>query len=68
MSQPRYMSAVDAAPYDWRIDSQRCYTLWCAAKREMGIREGTIEPLTEAERAWAAQGPVPVQQIQAGRT
>jgi hypothetical protein len=61
------MSAVEAVPYDWRIDAQASYALWCSAKREQAIRDGRIAPETDTERAWAAEGPVPVQQLQAGR-
>jgi hypothetical protein len=53
--------------YDGGVDAFLSYQTWAAAKREMGIREGTIEPRTEAERKWARHGPVPVEQLQAGR-
>lgn len=54
-------------PFDWRIDSGNSYVLWCAAKREIGIRAGQIPPETARERRWRDEGPVQVQQLEAGR-
>jgi hypothetical protein len=54
-------------PFDWRTDSFRSYELAIAAKREQAIRAGEIEPLTTTERRWAAEGPVPVPRMEAGR-
>jgi hypothetical protein len=58
---------MSARQYTWQADAIGSYALWCAAKREQAIREGRIAPETDTERQWAALGPVPVQQLQAGR-
>ena len=55
--------------YDPAVDSLRSYEDGIAAVREKRIRAGLITPQTDAERKWAAEGPVPPEQLlDAGRT
>jgi hypothetical protein len=53
--------------FKWDIDAYRSWAVAIAAMREQGIREGRITPETSLERTWAAEGPVPPQQLHAGK-
>lgn len=53
--------------FRWQFDARRdgldSYTLAITAIRELKVRSGEVEPTTDIERSRAAQGPVPVREL-----
>jgi hypothetical protein len=53
--------------FHWRDDAFGSWEVGIAALREWNIRSGQIAPSTPEEEAWQREGPVPPEQLQAGR-
>lgn len=53
-------------PRDWHTRNFIDYAIAIAAKREIAIRAGQIEPRTPTEHRWAAEGHRPIHQLESG--
>lgn len=64
MEQAEHVMALHDS-YDPAANAKACYDLAIKAGREKGIRAGTLEPFTDVERQWAAEGPLEPAKLEA---